>query len=69
MQWKSIETAPKDGTEILLIDFSAEEPTILVGKWDGDIVNGPWRVFGNCYLPYATHWIALQDILDLEKEK
>jgi hypothetical protein len=55
--WQPIETAPKDGTEILVsINFG-----LHVVCYD-DIFSAPWRVFNevgfNEHVP--THWMPLQ---------
>lgn len=67
--WRSIETAPKDGTSVLLCD--ADEPrgaVFVIGYWGRELgypsVSEPsWRVrwdesdFGGGY--DATHWMPL----------
>lgn len=59
--WQPIETAPKDGTEILICD--ARTATILVAAWNGDDPNTPthkWECLDVAYhedLP--THWMPL----------
>lgn len=54
MKWKTIETAPKDGTNILGYD----KPMIRMIKWWN---NGEsWVVSDTSGLPfYPTHWMIL----------
>lgn len=73
MEWQPIETAPKDGTDVLLfgdwageINGMAEKPSIAVGTWTGGASDyGP---DGWWYLPHsdgyacwmkATAWMPL----------
>jgi len=59
MDWQPIETAPKDGTRVLLVE--AEQPTgVSTGWW----TMAGWRDFGDIgcsgladYSP--THWMPL----------
>lgn len=66
--WRSIETAPKDGTPILLYCpydpqrgiYNDQEWPLLIGEWDF----GKWRVHGNDIAgdmvgidPKPTHWM------------
>lgn len=51
-EWQSIETAPKDGTEILLWDSSLPEQ-ILIGKWNNGFYSDDYKVD-------ATHWMKIQ---------
>lgn len=65
-EWQSIETAPKDGTHILIYgvaDQSPWEPLVYVVKWDlwPDGVNGQWlEAAGDGFYTFeATHWMPL----------
>ena len=59
MDWQPIETAPKDGTRVLLVE--AEQPTgVSTGWW----TMAGWRDFGdigcNGLADYSpTHWMQL----------
>jgi hypothetical protein len=57
-QWRPIETAPKDGSTVLLYfaDHSLAYPMIGTGFWDG--VTGQWW---NKAWNEATHWMPLPD--------
>ena len=74
MKWKPIETAPKDGTKILVYGlFAGEiigtsgEQTIGVAFWDGgrsDYVNFHWKAANtDAYAGWwrPTHWMPLPD--------
>ena len=63
--WQPIESAPKDGTVILLSDGNSTE----AGWWVPDDINYPWifadpRFSGNTNAfaaKYATHWMPLPE--------
>ena len=56
MDWKPIESAPKDGTHLLLYYRFASERRISEGRWSQH---------GNCWVTFddpmvrATHWMPL----------
>ncbi len=68
-EWQPIETAPKDGTEVLL--FFAESgdmrlgaflpwrdssyPMIWQDRFNGDAIERPWKEYYTC----PTHWMPL----------
>jgi phage FluMu protein Com len=61
MEWQPIETAPKDGTEVLLCDARFEDAAVGAAMF----IAGAWR----CYYPHdggiesvwpsPTHWMPL----------
>jgi hypothetical protein len=59
MKWKPIETAPKDGTEILL--YLPKVNNVISGNWSSN--SGCWidcwcaKKDSDCYLP--SHWAEL----------
>lgn len=57
--WLPIETAPKDGTEILVYTMSE---CFYVVAYD-DVFSAPWRIRNNEGLNEAvpTHWMPLPD--------
>lgn len=59
-QWQYIETAPQDGTKILLFGCYST-PTIVIGEWAG---KRPPRWIANGYsVPREpTHWMPLPEI-------
>ena len=75
MSWQPIETAPKDGTAVLLyglwqgeINGIADEPTTDIGYWAGGSSDEPgndwWRIStGDAYACWmrATHWMPLPE--------
>lgn len=65
--WRPIETAPRDGTEILLYE-GGDDPRCVVGYWDADTFNGDdarptWRTNDGEILDFLhepiTHWLPL----------
>lgn len=50
-EWEPIETAPKDGTAVLLISMAAVKPDPVIGHWSDD--DGKFRD------GYADDWYAL----------
>lgn len=69
MEWQPIETAPKDGTEVLL--FTAIPPTGLLAYPEPQIVSGYFDVVddewcatvANVFGPFVepTHWMPLPE--------
>lgn len=68
MKWQPIETAPKDGTNILLYEPKNEfnPPEYFVGRWeksrDPFIYGTSWECseYG-AFNHHPTHWIPLPD--------
>jgi hypothetical protein len=56
MDWQPIETAPKDGTRILLWVLSQYDPREAVGRWDS---HGYWAIDYNDVPCDPTHWMPL----------
>ena len=54
MKWQTIETAPKDGKDILLYDASFDKG-ILLGGW----LDRWWWVEGGQITANPTHWMPL----------
>lgn len=58
MEWKPIESAPRDGTNILLFatpyQMLVAKNKIVVGYWS----NG-WWMDGPANLSHVTHWMPL----------
>lgn len=70
--WQPIETAPKDGTQILLFDPSGTwdpdlasfSPRVAVGAWkDFPNGHGEWRGYysGLSAVEEPTHWMPLPE--------
>jgi hypothetical protein len=61
--WQPIETAPKDGTRILV--FEKIWPEIVVAEWDEGTGHHPgWRVYPNTESLDTcdpTHWMPLPE--------
>lgn len=62
--WQTIETAPKDGTRILLyprVNQRTGECTITVARWwqPARAGKGFWIHDGTCTLKHPTHWQPL----------
>lgn len=60
MDWQPIESAPKDGTRILLHMDGTDEPSPAVGEWGMDFwMKKNWCMEAGDYWPGATHWAPL----------
>ena len=56
VEWQPIETAPKDGTPVLVHD----EGAIEIATWDSD--SDAWRdCSGHKMWPSPQHWMPLPD--------
>lgn len=67
VEWQLIETAPRDGTEVLCVCMQAADKTMIgtvkVDSWQ-DRYNG-FGKFNDRYWP-ATHWMPLPPLPSLE---
>lgn len=61
--WRSIKTAPKDGTKILAWD--ASDKRYVVALWETYYDGGKWLVpdsaEGECFPVGVTHWMPLPE--------
>jgi hypothetical protein len=59
MEWQPIETAPKDGSNVLVIEAGNSVP--VVAYWDNDMDGGWWGYWQTEQLnPHKpTHWMPL----------
>lgn len=60
MGWQPVETAPRDGTRVLLFGpFDGDAPALYVGWWDDD--EDCWRASRFDLLAWLdpTHWMPL----------
>jgi hypothetical protein len=70
MAWQPIETAPKDGTEILIVRAEEDSAAYRVAYWDEDgDVPYMWHVSDavdgfNHHKDLPTHWMPLPDSPD-----
>lgn len=57
--WKPIETAPKDGTDILVAEFG----DVKIAFWSGLFRrwSGPRDAYGDIEVMTPTHWMSLPD--------
>ena len=55
MQWKPIETAPKDGTHILV--YAPDIDRVLIAAFQANLGKGTWVGWRETLLP--THWMPL----------
>ena len=59
-KWRPIESAPKDGTPILITDIEQPSAGLLIARWKMDAWWGLPTPRGNCAIwPDATHWMPL----------
>ena len=66
-KWQPIETAPKDGTWILLYD---EQDVIEVGWWESFDCPGGGAMIGWCVdrVTHPTHWMPLPEPPETDDE-
>ena len=60
--WQPIETAPKDGTLVLLGDFAFTQPYYLIAQWSKRAKRWEtWRMSNGSFACWtsATHWQPL----------
>ena len=65
-EWQPIETAPKDGRDLLLWDGISPEdgPSVMIGQWVPRVgsTRGVWVAsYGDDYYITATHWMPLPE--------
>jgi hypothetical protein len=59
-EWQVIETAPKDGTFILLLDENQPSAVYLIARWRLDCWRGQRTLSGKSIIwGEATHWMPL----------
>lgn len=62
-RWNTIDTAPKDGSNLLLAHASRINPGVFTGSWDASIRE--WRVYTNDgwadVESSPTHWMQLPE--------
>lgn len=68
-EWLDIETAPKDGGNVLLwcVDLVGGNGRVATGSWHG-IYSGSWWDFHMEYTLNPTHWMPLPDPPVIETE-
>lgn len=62
--WQPIETAPKDGTVILLGDNRYAKPAYLMAEWDRDYEYWMTKTSSRGHFQFwrdATHWMPLPE--------
>lgn len=63
LEWQPIETAPKDGTDVLLYCGPPDDPLLGVGYWTGGEDEQPgwylWPTAAPFAAPWPTHWAPL----------
>lgn len=53
--WRKIVTAPKDGSDILVL----ENGRVFHVKWGGDVHKTWITMFGVGFVDYPTHWMPV----------
>jgi len=73
MEWQQIETAPKDGTEILLAlapNSNAQDGQVVIGAFYYSVLWGDCWMFNGDYTITAdggaTHWMPLPKLPEAE---
>ncbi|MFT6474683.1 MAG: hypothetical protein ACJAUS_002408 [Qipengyuania sp.] len=69
--WQPIETAPKDGTEILACDGNDRSPDYSIVAWDKNLwvamadgaraIEAQGDLYTDYVQPWVTHWMPLPD--------
>lgn len=59
MTWQPIETAPKDGTEVLVFGPRQDGTYLAAYQYDDWWVAGPWDERWTELLSPPTHWMPL----------
>ena len=61
MEWEPIETAPKDGTRVLLYDrFMREQDfAVFVGRWVMGLHGAGWYATPGAFSKRPTHWMPI----------
>lgn len=70
--WQPIETAPKDGTWILVYSSLAEQPNHFIASWEKfalpeaacgseEEIDGEWTDQQCVFIPDPTHWMPLAE--------
>lgn len=62
--WQPIETAPKDGTEVLVFVDCATVPIIRLASWDD---GEEWEEYGATSREDATGWWSYENSVSAEK--
>jgi hypothetical protein len=59
-EWKPIETAPRDGTNIILVDADNTPPCLVIGLWSDKLHTWIVKWDLDPFEGYdATHWMPL----------
>lgn len=58
MEWQTIDSAPKDGTVVMVYSHAWRDPVPAIAKWND---YGEWEDFGGgaTIWPAPTHWMPL----------
>ena len=58
MEWKPIETAPKDGSQVPVWNqYNPNGEWPFMGVWDGHA----WRIHIDGQIIYPTHWLPIPE--------
>ena len=58
--WQPIETAPKDGTDVILWD-PALDVGVTIGSWSDYKKSGDWWMEGEQVTGFPSHWMPLPE--------
>ena len=56
-EWQPIETAPKNGTRVMVIEFNRTDPIPITATCG--VQHGRWHSIPGAYALKPTHWMPL----------
>lgn len=69
--WRTMESAPQDGTPVWLIDLDALKPRVVLGQWKKQAFSRvyAWHIIERgshrAQMPNPTHWREIEPPTDI----